>query len=155
MKSSHNKRRKRRRQKRDATAALKKRLQEKFPDQKLVTGKTSDGVKMSEVLEAFIAPYCEIADTEEALKKLLAIAVIAWNTTLFPVQDRKAQIKEALEALPKEVRADGRAIINELMERKEKYFSESKRMIIDYEIIDTGKNYQLTVISTADEMEKE
>jgi len=155
MKSSRDKRRKRRRQKRDATAALRKRVKRQFPDQKLVTGKTSDGVKMSEVLEAFIAPYCEIADTEEALKKLLTIAVVAWNTTLFPVQDRKAQIKEVLEALPKKVRADGRAIINELMERKEKYFSEYERIIMDYELIDTGKNYQLTVISTADEMGEE
>ena len=155
MKSSRDKRRKRRRQKRDSAATLKKRVQQQFPDQKIVVGETCDGVKMSEVLKAFAAPYREFADTEEALQRLLATAVVAWNTTLFPVQERKTHIEEVLEALPKEVRADGRAIINEMMERKEKYFSEYKRMIIDYEVTDTGKDYQLTVISTADEMREE
>lgn len=59
------------------------------------------------------------------------------------------------EAFPEEVRADARAIISELVERKERYFSEYKRMIIDYEVTDTGKDYHLVVISTADELVEE
>ena len=149
MKSSRNKRRKR-----DATAILNRRVQQQFPNHKVVVGKACDGVKMSIVLKEFIAPYREIANTEEAFRKLLVTALIAWNTALFSAKERKAYLEKALEAFPEEVRADGRAIISELMERKERYFSEYKRMIIDYEVTDTGKGYHLVVISTADELVK-
>ena len=152
MKSSRNKRRKRRRRKRDAAANLRQRVQHQFPDQEVVVGGARDGVKMSEVLEEFIAPYREIANTKEAFRRLLVTAVIAWNMALFSAEERKAHLEEVLEAFPEEVRADGRAIVSELMERKERYFSEYRRMIIDYEVTDTGEGYHLVVISTADEL---
>lgn len=157
MKSSRNRRRKRRRRKRrrrerDAAANLSQRVQQRFPDQKVVVGGASDDVKMSEVLKEFIAPYCEIADTEEAFRKLLVTAVVAWNTALFSAGEREAHLKKVLEALPKDVRVDGRAVINELIERKERYFSEYRRMIIDYEVTDIGEDYHLVVVSTADEL---
>jgi hypothetical protein len=143
---------KRRQRKRDTAANLRQRVQQLFPDQEVVVEGARDGVKMSQVLEEFIAPYREFADTEEAFRKLLVTAVVAWNTALFPAKEREAHIEEVLKALPKEVRADGRAIINELMERKERYFSEYRRMIIDYEVTYTGEDYHLVVISTADEL---
>jgi predicted RND superfamily exporter protein len=146
---------KRRRRKRDTAANLRQRVQQQFPDQEVVVGEARDGVKMSQVLEEFIALYREFADTEEAFRKLLVTAVVAWNTALFPAKERETHIEEVLKALPKEVRADGKAIINELMERKERHFSEYRRMIIDYEVTDTGKDYHLTVISTADELEEQ
>jgi hypothetical protein len=118
----------------------------------VVVGAARDGVKMSEVLREFIAPYREFADTEEAFRKLLLTAVVAWNAALFPAEEREAYLEKMLEALPEEVRADGRAIINELMERKERYFPEHRRMIIDYEVTDMGEDYHLVVISTTDEM---
>jgi hypothetical protein len=152
MKSSRKKRRKRRRRRRDADAILSRRVRQRFPNQKVVRGEARDGVKMSEVLEEFIAPYLEIADTEEVFRKLLVTAVIAWNTALFPAKERKTYLEKVLEALPEQVRADGRAIISELMARKERYFSEYERMIIDYEVTDTGEGYRLVVISTVDEL---
>jgi hypothetical protein len=81
-------------------------------------------------------------------------AVIAWNTALFSAEEREAHLEKMLEAFPEEVRADGRAIISELIERKERYFSEYRRMIIDYEVTDTGEDYHLIVISTAGELGK-
>jgi hypothetical protein len=120
----------------------------------VVVGGARDGVKISEVLKEFVAPYREFADTEEAFRKLLATAVAAWNTALFPAEEREAHVEKVLDALPEEVRADGRAIISELMERKERYFSEYRRMIIDYEVTDMGEDYHLVVISTADELEE-
>ena len=155
MKSSRKKRQTRERRKRDASEMLRRRVQQQFPNQKVVAGEALDGVKMSEVLKEFIAPYRDIANTEEAFRKLLVTAVIAWNAALFPAEERKAHLEKVLEALPEEVRADGRAIINELIERKKRCFSEYKRMIVDYEVTDTGKDYHLVVISTADELVEE
>ena len=105
MKSSRSERRKRRRRKQDAAANLSRRVQQQFPDQKVVVGGAHDGVKMSEVLEEFIAPYREFADTEEAFRKLLVTAVIAWNTALFSAEEREAHLEKMLEAFPEEVRA--------------------------------------------------
>jgi hypothetical protein len=143
---------KRRWRKRDTAANLRRRVQKRFPDQEVVVGEGRDGVKMSRVLEEFIEPYREFADTEEAFRKLLVTAVAAWNTALFPIEEREAHLQRVLKALPEEVRVDGRAIISELMEQKERYFSEYRRMIIDYEVVDTGEDYHLIVISTADEL---
>jgi hypothetical protein len=154
MKSSRSERRKRRQQKQDAAANLSRRVQQQFPDQKVVVGGAHDGVKMSEMLEGFIAPYREFADTEEAFRKLLVTAIVAWNTALFSAEEREVHLEKVLEAFPEEVRADGRAIISELIERKERYFSEYRRMIIDYEVTDTGEDYHLIVISTAGELGK-
>ncbi|MHC4619377.1 MAG: hypothetical protein ACYTEQ_16650 [Planctomycetota bacterium] len=116
---------------------------------------THDGVKMSEVLKAFVAPFRNLAETEEALQRLLATAIAAWNIALFPAKEREAHIQKVLEVLPQDVRADGRMIIGDLIERKEEHFSEYKRMIIDYEVTDTGQDYHLIVISTVDKPEEQ
>jgi hypothetical protein len=85
---------------------------------------------------------------------LLATAVVAWNAALCSAKERKTYVDKILEALPEEARADGRAAISELVERKERHFSEYKRMIIDYEVTDRGKDYHLMVVSTIDEHEQ-
>jgi hypothetical protein len=38
-----------------------------------------------------------------------------------------------------------------LLERKEKYFSDNKRLIIDYDITETEDNLNLNVVSTVPE----
>lgn len=148
MKASRKKQQKRRRRKRDAAKTLRQRIRRQLPKHKVVMGEAHDGVQMSKVLREFVAPYYEIVDTEDEYRKLLDTAIVAWNVALFPAQERKAHLEEILETIPEEVRADGRAIINELIIRKEKYFSEYRRMIIDYEVTDIGENYHLVVIST-------
>ena len=149
------KRKRRKRPERNAAARLKRRIQQQLPDKKIIVDGAYDGVKMSDVLKAFVAPFRHLAETDEALRKLIAIATTAWNIALFPAQEREARTEEILEAFPQDARADARAIIGDLIERKEEHFSQYKRMIIDYEVTDIGQNYHLTVISTADELEKQ
>jgi hypothetical protein len=134
---------------------LRRRIQQQFPSKKVMVDETYDGVKMSEVLKAFVAPYRHLVETEEAFQRLLAIAVTAWNIALWPVQEREAHIREILEALPQDTWEDAKEIIDELIERKEEHFSEYRRMIIDYEVTDVGQDYHLTVISTADELKEQ
>ncbi len=152
---SRNKRRKQRRQRRDAASILNRRVKRRFPNQQVAVGEARNGVKMSEVLKEFVAPYREFANTEEAFRKLLVTAVIAWNAALFSAKERKAHLEKILVAFPEEVRADARAIVSELVERKEKFFSEYKRMIIDYKVTDIGEDYHLVVVSTDDELVEE
>src|SRR5256885_10344462 len=44
--------------------------------------------KMSEVLWEFLAPYTPLAPDREAMEKLLAMAIAAWNVALFPGGER-------------------------------------------------------------------
>jgi hypothetical protein len=104
---------------------------------------------MSELLEEFVEPYREVARTKEAFEKLLTLAVIAWNVTLFPEEDRQPHLKEIISEIPADARDDGKRIIEEMMERKQRFFSQSRRTILGFELTDTGTGWHLSVTSTA------
>jgi len=140
---------KRRDRRRGLQKTLIRRVSGNFPGQKVIVGPPSDGIKMSDVLEEFVDPYREFAETQEAYRKLLAVAIVAWNVTLFPEKDRLSRLDEFLVALPKDVRENSREIIEELMVRKEKFFSRHRRIIIDFELADTGGQWHLSIVSAA------
>ena len=56
------------------------------------------GEKMSEVLEDFVEPYQELADTDDSFRKLLTLGMLAWNAALLPQDQRWAMIDEMLAA---------------------------------------------------------
>lgn len=132
---------------------LKRRLEQgPLREQEFVI-EPSGEAKMSEVLTAFVEPYLESAHTEEAYRKLLAIAIVAWNTALLPEEDQQDIVDEALETMPatsEQVKTDLREIVNMLIARKKAYFSEYKRMIVDFELTDRGEDYYLSVASTVE-----
>jgi len=140
---------KRRDRRRDFRKALKQRVEKNFPNQKVIIGPTSDSIKMSDVLEEFVEPYQQFAETKEAYRKLLTIAIVAWNVMLFPEKDRSSRLDELLGTLPERMRKDGRQITEELMVRKERFFSQHRRMIVDFEVEDTGGKWHLSVMSMA------
>ena len=115
----------------------------------MIVGPTSDGIKMSDVLEEFVEPYRQFAETEDAYRKLLTAAIVAWNVTLFAEKDRPSRLDQLLLTLPEDVREDGRQIIEELMVRKQRFFSQHRRMIIDFEVAGTPGDWHLLVMSMA------
>lgn len=127
----------------------KQRARKNFPHQKVLLGPSYDGVKMSEVLEQFVEPYSEYAETGDVYRNLLTIATIAWNAMLLPDKDRQSHIDDFLAELPEELRDYGKKMVGELMERKERHFSHCRRMILDFDIEYAGDSRHLTVISTA------
>ena len=109
---------------------------------------------MSDVLSDFVEPYREFADTEEAYRKLLTLGVIAWSAALRPEQERQEMVDKILadaQAATEEVEMELKEIVNMLIARKEAYFSEYRRDIIDFEVTDTGSGYHLSVASTLEE----
>ena len=131
-----------------ATEEMGKRLRDKLEGKEVIFIESADGVKMSEVLEAFIAPYIEFAETEESFEKLVTIAVIAWNTSLLPRSAQTKAINDLLTSLPPETQADARSILKDLMQQKREYFGKIRRAIIDFEVTDTRDGFHLTVAST-------
>jgi len=115
--------------------------------------KTTDGVKMSEVLQAFLAPYMKFVKTEEHMQKLLTIAVAAWNISLLPKDERMKAVDNIITSLPPDAQADAKSIVMELMQRKKKYFGKIRRAVLDFEVSDVQSGFHLTVISTAEDIE--
>ncbi len=148
MASSKRETRNRQARKKRATAEMEKRLSDKLAGKEVIIVESADGVKMSEVLEAFIAPYMEYAETEESFEKLVSIAVIAWNISLLPRSAQTKAINDLLISLPPETRADGKSIIRDLMRRKRIHFSKIRRAIIEFEVTDTRDGFHLMVAST-------
>jgi len=110
------------------------------------------GEKMSEVLLAFIEPYRELATTREAYEKLITVAMVAWNAALLPKDKRDAFLDEGinpvLSSLGNKAIQDFKVIVNELIKRKERLFSNNRRFIVSYELSETKNNYHLSVAST-------
>ena len=108
--------------------------------------------KMSEVLEDFVEPYMEFADTEDNFRKLLNLGILAWNAALLPEDQMSAMIDETLGAgLPGASpadRADAREFIELLIQRKKKHFAANRRAIISFEVTDTGDGFHLLVASS-------
>ena len=112
--------------------------------------------KMSDVLTDFVAPYRTEVDTEVAYQRLLELAIMAWNTALLPEPEQLEMIDRMLvEGFPKvnkELKQEFKNILEQFIARKNQYFSENKRLIIDFELKDPGKDYHLSVASTLSEI---
>ena len=144
------KRDKRRQGKRRAVQkAARGRATQKLPHQQVIVAPPSDGVKMSEVLEEFVRPYSQVVETEDAYRKLLTLAMLAWNVTLVPEKERLSTLDSLVATLPEEVREEAREIIQDLIKRKESFFAQHRRAIIDFEVADTPEGWHLSVLSTA------
>ncbi len=113
-----------------------------------VTVLSGGAEKMSEVLMEFLEPYTKHWKTEEDLRKLLTLGIVAWNAALVTGSTRDELIQSTSEVIPPELRQGLRSILDEMIQRKESYFANNKRMIIDYELTMGPAGPYLSVIST-------
>lgn len=109
-------------------------------------------VKMSKVLEKFIDPYLETTKTIADREVLVELAVIAWNLALAPEGDRQQAMndlfKDASDFQDILMQREAKALIQEMIERKEKHFANIQRFIVDFELQETGSHFNLVVVST-------
>ena len=113
--------------------------------------------KMSEVLEDFIDPYLDIVGSKQEHKRLLEVAIMAWNTALMPkTQQSKLfdkMIEEGLSGQDPQAVEDFREIMKDMIARKRRYFSKHRRYILDFSLQGTGKDLYLSVVATLDPSE--
>ena len=116
-----------------------------------VVSTDTEGPKLSAVLLEFIEPYKKDAPTREAYEKLVAMAVISWNAAIESGAKRKnyvrAMVKAIVDMAGEEWRRDAENIIEMMIRRKERYFAEDKRYIVDYRVTETSQEYHLSVAS--------
>lgn len=145
--------RRRRKQKQDLLDGLRKKVKQgPFREYEIV--RSDEKVKMSVVLGDFIEPYVKHTDSEESYRKLITLAIMAWNASFLPETEQQEMIKKVFdEGIPtstKELKKGLSDIVNQLIARKKAYFSQYKRHIIDFEVVDLGDQYHLSVASTPD-----
>jgi hypothetical protein len=131
---------------------LKQRLySERLGEGKRIVLRESSGEKMSKVLLQLIEPYRRLAQGRENLEKLLTISMIAWNASLMPEGERESfltkRIDLALSHRSDNLVKDFRTMVDGFIKRKELLFPENKRFIVDYELLERGNKYYLSVIS--------
>jgi hypothetical protein len=107
--------------------------------------------KLSEVLLEFLGPYTPPEPTEAELSKLLSVGIVAWNAAIASAKEGEDLIRSVLETLPPEFREDMRALIDELIRRKEALFAQHKRLILDYRVTMQPSGPYVQVISTLEE----
>jgi len=104
--------------------------------------------KMSEVLKEFAEPYELFASSEEDYKALYGVAALAWNMALSSRKEREEAIQDMVRQGLPPIPEDARVIINELIHRKQMYFAECKRIILNYQVTMIPEGTYLRVIST-------
>lgn len=105
-------------------------------------------VKMSEVLTEFIEPYSHTWRNEDELRKLLSIALVAWNASLVPPAEGEQLLRETTKTIPPDARRDYLSIVAEMMQRKLTHFAGNTRFIIDYHLTMRPSGPYLEVMST-------
>ncbi len=109
--------------------------------------------KMSEVLEDFVAPFLPEVSNIDEMRTLFTFGVIAWNTALLPEQEQEAAIEDIVRKMGPTSAAkldELRVFLNQLILRKEMYFAKNRRVIVAFDVRDTGEDYQLNVTSSLD-----
>src|SRR5690242_14022299 len=90
-------------------------LRQGLPDNVRVVVPPHGTKKMSEVLLEFLEPWSEQWLDEEHYHKLLSIGIIAWNAGILSGSKREGLIEDTLRALPLEVRADARTVLDDMV----------------------------------------
>ena len=110
--------------------------------------------KMSEVLDDFVQPYYNLIgdDTLESRRKMLTLAVAAWNVTLLPEDQQEEQIDSLIEkgmpGLSRDDKKAARSLIQSMIDWKQSQFADNKRFIMSFELTETQEGYHLAVAST-------
>jgi hypothetical protein len=143
-------RKKKRRKNKDKYGKLVSKLKQRgLLEEKEILYQPSGEVKMSEVIMDFIEPYREYANTYEAHRKLITLALLAWNAALLPENEQKAMVEKVVGSL-KLSKSDTEGMMNiveEMIERKNKYFVDYTRTILDYQLSYAEEGFHLSVAS--------
>ena len=105
--------------------------------------------KMSDVIYRFAEPLQD--ENGDLPANMIRFAILVWNASLLPKDGQEEAFRDIIKALPEKergVREGTLLAIAMLLERKEKYFSDNKRVIIDYDIAETEDMLNLNVVST-------
>jgi len=138
-----------------SSAKLQESLKRNYPENVMIVKNHAGIPKMSEVLTDFFMPYADISKNKKDFERLLGMAVTAWNMSFSPEDERSKLLDQVFAKAynPLKVSSEdleiGRAMLENMIERKLDYFADYDRQIIDFsvEYLSRG-NYHLSVASS-------
>ena len=104
---------------------------------------------MSDVIHRFAEPLRD--ENGDIPANMLRFAILVWNASLLSKDKQEEAFRDIMKASSRKergIREGALLAIAMLLERKEKYFSDNKRVIIDYDITETEDMLNLNVVST-------
>lgn len=105
--------------------------------------------RMSTVLERFVDPYVRHARNDDDYRKLMTLAVGAWNVSLLEPEKQADFLASLTDILPSPTRQkDLREILLGMIERKKRFFADNRRFILEHQLTIVGSEFHLAVIST-------
>jgi hypothetical protein len=132
---------------------LKKKVNRSFGKDVTLVMNQGGIVKMSEVLEDFVEPYTDGTLNKHGLEMLFSMGALAWNIALMPKEKRIKMLAEAFSSImpnsdPEDI-AFGKDLVDKLIQRKEEFFADNQRMIMNFELqyVSHGE-YHISVAST-------
>ena len=135
----------------DTHQELKRKLSftEALQGKEVIISDSHNEEKMSTVLLDFVAPYTARAESEEEFRMAIEMGLVAWNIAVLPPDFRDERLDQLLEdALPTGVQ-EFRKFVDEMIERKKKYFADCQRLILAHQLTMTRQKRYLSVVSTA------
>jgi hypothetical protein len=105
--------------------------------------------KMSEVLMEFARPYLDKYGNDPAAnKKIVALAVVAWNMAIIPLSEKPAMIEKLMRVFPASQRSTAGRLLRDMEDRKRKLFNGIKRYIVHYKVKESADSINIYVAST-------
>ncbi len=127
---------------------IAQRAAERFPDMEAMPSQPGEE-RMSEVLERFVDPYVRQARDDADYRKLMTLAVGAWNTSLLEPEKQADFLASLTGILPSPTRQkDLRDILLGMIERKKRFFADNHRFILEHQLTLVDGEFHLAVIST-------
>lgn len=124
------------------------KLPDGIKEQRPLIFEPQDERKMSVVLLDFMEPLMEFWETEEELNNMLQLGVSAWNAALLPPKELAECISKTLEGIPFWQRWRMKAAFMKMVRRKQEFFADNRRMIIDYHLRFAKDEPYVSVVST-------
>ena len=114
-------------------------------------------ISMSDAITQLIEPYSAGVSDYNSFSNLVTLACIAWNTSIFPENQRNEVLSKMVDVIPgkMEVRLKILDLLAKLMERKRKLFPNVSRVIIDHKVTDRGRGFHIAIASTLEKQDAE
>ena len=126
------------------------RMQRQSQDGEVLVIPQGGLVSMSEALIDFMEINSQEWTNEEHLRKMIVLGMVAWNTAIASGAEREKLIQSTVATLPPDIRAEARVHLNMLIHRKESFFHNNKRLMLDYKLTMTPSGPYIQVMSTLD-----
>jgi hypothetical protein len=102
---------------------------------------------LSDAIWEMIEPYLESDKDPKVIERFAALAVAAWNMTLFESDDRQEILRKVFKTAPEELHTEIKKLLESFMKHKELFYSQDQRHISDYQVVRKADSYHLRIYS--------